>query len=232
MLKPQSVSGARALHFSCAVVFLQVDISVHGARLIARAQSCAALPRQQEPQTGEETTPRWLTLAARGSTGLCCLQRGPVRERTMASTCWRCLLLIGCLAVSAGKFLYFFICLQCCLLLFVSETCISMNWIPVVCFCCGSDPLVLWGCGAFTGFWGEFCWDLWNMSKHWRYITSLKRPINHQNWQMSVFRTSVHTEPCRCIWNPTWFFRGMPWQNHFWFHIEPFTPGFSNEPFP
>jgi len=34
------------------------------------------------------------------------------------------------------------------------------------------------------------------------------------------------------IWNQKWFFRVMPWKNHFWFHKEPFKPGFFKEQFP
>jgi len=33
-------------------------------------------------------------------------------------------------------------------------------------------------------------------------------------------------------WNPKWFFRVMPWKNHFWFHKEPFKQGFFKEPIP
>jgi len=29
-----------------------------------------------------------------------------------------------------------------------------------------------------------------------------------------------------------WFLRVTPYKNHFWFHKEPFKPGFFKEPFP
>jgi len=46
-------------------------------------------------------------------------------------------------------------------------------------------------------------------------------------------RTAVrHTDGWRGTWNRKGFFRAMPSKNQFWFHEEPFKPGFSKEPFP
>jgi len=44
-------------------------------------------------------------------------------------------------------------------------------------------------------------------------------------------RVQLHTK-WRCHLEPKRFFRATPQKNHFWFHKEPFKPGFFKEPFP
>jgi len=50
-------------------------------------------------------------------------------------------------------------------------------------------------------------------------------------WKVSL-QHSYTQKHDGATWNRKWFFRVMPEKNHFWFHKEPFKPGFFKEPFP